>query len=91
MNNVIQTGMNCKINFKSPLMDLSKAEIWALSDYWNSTQFVFDNTTTCYKGIKGKGCGQCQSCIIRNDGFNKWKSNPSYYMKRLKKKFNFFD
>jgi len=89
MNDVIQIGMNYKIKFKSPLINLSKAEIWALSDYWNSTQFVFQNTVTCYKGIKGQGCGKCKSCIIRNDGFNQWKSNPSYYMKKLKEKFNF--
>lgn len=89
MNDVVQIGMNCKINFQSPLINLSKAEIWALSDYWNSTQFILNNTVTCYQGLQGKGCGQCQSCILRNDGFNKWKSNPSYYMKKLKEKFNF--
>lgn len=91
MNDVIKIGMNNNICIKSPLINLNKAEIWALSDYWNSVQFVFDNTVTCYQGIKGIGCSQCQSCIIRNNGFNQWKSNPNYHMKTLKEKFNFFD
>lgn len=91
MNHSIEIGMQYKITFKTPLMNLNKAEIWALSDYWNSIQFVQKYTVTCYKGIKGKGCNQCHSCILRNNGFKKWKSNPSYYMKKLKEKFSFID
>ncbi|CAL4325431.1 7-cyano-7-deazaguanine synthase [Buchnera aphidicola (Protaphis terricola)] len=91
INNAIKIGMNYQINFKTPLMYLSKAEIWALSDYWNSTKFIIDHTVTCYKGIKGNGCGKCKSCFIRYEGLNKWKSNPSYYMKTLKEKFDFFN
>ncbi|CAL4325494.1 7-cyano-7-deazaguanine synthase QueC [Buchnera aphidicola] len=91
MNDVIKIGMNCEIFFKSPLINLNKAEIWALSDYWNSVNFIFNNTVTCYQGIKGIGCRQCQACIIRNNGFNQWKSNPDFYMKTLKEKFNFYN
>ncbi|QCI16703.1 7-cyano-7-deazaguanine synthase QueC [Buchnera aphidicola (Aphis craccivora)] len=91
MNHVVQIGMDCQISFKVPLMNLSKAEIWSLSDYWNSSKFILNHTITCYKGLIANGCGKCQACIIRYEGFNKWKSNPSYYMKKLKEKFNFFD
>ncbi|ALD15406.1 queuosine biosynthesis protein QueC [Buchnera aphidicola (Aphis glycines)] len=91
MNRVIQIGMDYQINFKVPLMNLSKAEIWSLSHYWNLSEFIFNHTVTCYKGLVGNGCGQCKACCIRRDGFDKWKSNPAYYMKKLKKKFNFYD
>lgn len=88
MNRAIQIGMDCQINFKVPLMNLSKAEIWSLSHYWDSSDIIVNHTVTCYQGVIGNGCGQCQACIIRYEGFNKWKSNPSYYMKKIKEKFN---
>lgn len=90
MNNAVQVGMNCKINFKTPLINLNKAEIWALSDYWNSTDLILHNTVTCYNGIKGQGCSQCQACIIRKHGFDKWQSNRSYYMEKIKRKIKLF-
>ncbi|QFQ32285.1 7-cyano-7-deazaguanine synthase QueC [Buchnera aphidicola] len=91
MNRVVQIGMDCQINFKVPLMNLNKAEIWSLSDYWNLSEFVLRHTVTCYQGLIGNGCGQCQACVIRREGFDKWKSNPEYYMTQLKEKFNFYD
>ncbi|QCI16132.1 7-cyano-7-deazaguanine synthase QueC [Buchnera aphidicola] len=86
MNNVINIGMNSNIFFKTPLINLNKAEIWALSDYWNSTDIILNQTVTCYNGFPGKGCGTCRSCILRHKGFNQWKLNYSYYMKSMKTK-----
>lgn len=86
MNHVIQIGMNCNISFITPLMDLEKSEIWALSDYCNITDIILNDTVTCYNGVKGIGCSECKACIIRKKGFEKWKSNPFYYMKSMKRK-----
>lgn len=86
MNNVIKIGMNCNINFITPLINLNKSEIWALSDYWNAIDIILNDTVTCYNGIRGKGCKKCRSCIIRNKGFDEWKLNPSYHISTLKKK-----
>ncbi|QCI22310.1 7-cyano-7-deazaguanine synthase QueC [Buchnera aphidicola] len=86
MNDVIKIGMNCHINFITPLMNLNKSEIWALSDYCNVTDIILTDTVTCYNGIKGIGCSECKSCIIRKKGFDKWKSNRSYYMNNMKRK-----
>lgn len=86
MNNAIQIGMNSDIFFETPLINLNKSEIWALSDYWNATEIILNHTVTCYNGIPGKGCKKCQACILRNKGFNKWKLDPKYYMKSVKEK-----
>ncbi|AHG60361.1 Quec [Buchnera aphidicola str. USDA (Myzus persicae)] len=86
MNNVINIGMNCNIKFLTPLMNLNKSEIWALSDYWNSIDIILNDTVTCYNGIQGKGCNKCQACILRKQGFDKWHLNRSYYMDSIKQK-----
>ncbi|QCI20153.1 MAG: 7-cyano-7-deazaguanine synthase QueC [Buchnera aphidicola (Brevicoryne brassicae)] len=86
MNYVIQIGMNCNISFITPLMNLNKPEIWALSDYCNITDIILNDTVTCYNGIKGIGCSECKSCTIRKKGFDEWKSNRSYYMNSMKTK-----
>jgi 7-cyano-7-deazaguanine synthase len=88
MNNTIKIGMSCNIVFKTPLMNLNKAEIWALSDYWNATDIILNDTVTCYNGILGKGCLECQACIFRKKGFDKWHLNRSYYMQSIKIKMN---
>ncbi|QCI20605.1 7-cyano-7-deazaguanine synthase QueC [Buchnera aphidicola (Brachycaudus cardui)] len=86
INKVIKTGMTCNINFITPLINLSKPEIWALSDYWDAMDIILNDTVTCYNGIKGKGCKKCQACIIRKKGLEEWKLNPLFYMNSLKKK-----
>ncbi len=86
MNNVIQVGMSCNINFQTPLINLNKAEIWALSDYWNATDIILNYTVTCYNGVIGQGCSKCQACILRKKGFDKWKLNRAYYMSNIKRK-----
>ncbi|CAL4326534.1 7-cyano-7-deazaguanine synthase QueC [Buchnera aphidicola] len=86
INKVVRIGINCNINFITPLINLNKSEIWALSDYWNAVDIILNDTVTCYNGIQGQGCKKCRSCIIRKKGFDTWKLNPSYYMETLKKK-----
>ncbi|ANZ22667.1 7-cyano-7-deazaguanine synthase [Buchnera aphidicola (Diuraphis noxia)] len=86
MNHVIRIGMNYNISFMTPLINLNKSEIWALSDYCNIIDVILTDTVTCYNGIKGRGCSKCQACIIRKKGFDKWKENNSYYMKSMKEK-----
>ncbi|QCI21190.1 7-cyano-7-deazaguanine synthase QueC [Buchnera aphidicola (Hyperomyzus lactucae)] len=88
MNNTVKIGMNCNIFFKTPLMNLNKSEIWALSDYWNSTDIILNDTVTCYNGIPGRGCRKCQACILRKRGFDTWQLNRSYYMNSIKMKMN---
>ncbi len=54
----------------TPLMQLTKAESVKLAVEVLGDRFVpiFEQTHTCYAGIKG-GCGKCHACLIRDRGF----------------------
>jgi len=53
------------IKIKTPLLDLSKAEIIKEGIKLN---VPFQNTWSCYQGGK-KACGHCDSCLLRLKGF----------------------
>lgn len=54
------------IQIKTPLLHLSKKEIVILA---NKLKVPFSMTHSCYDPIKGKACGICDSCLLRNKGF----------------------
>ena len=59
-----------KFFIQAPLMHLTKAEtvklaVDCLGDHFEE---VFENTHTCYNGVKG-GCGECAACLLRDKGF----------------------
>ena len=53
----------------TPLMDLTKAETWALAERLGVLDYVRENTLTCYNGVVGRGCGACPSCVLRRRGY----------------------
>ena len=57
-----------------PLIDMSKAEIWAKADRMGILELVRTGTLSCYKGdqtehLWGFGCGECPSCLLRAGGW----------------------
>jgi len=54
-----------EIQIKTPLINLSKAEIIKKGFELNAP---FEKTWSCYKGNK-KACGRCDSCLLRLKGF----------------------
>lgn len=72
LNSAIDLGMDYKIRIETPLMQLNKAETWALADYHNQLDLVRYQTLTCYNGIKGSGCADCDACALRAKGLNKF-------------------
>lgn len=60
--------MDYNFEILTPLMWLSKKEIWVLADRLGVFGYILDNTLTCYEGIPGQGCGECLSCKLRNKG-----------------------
>ncbi|CAL4324438.1 7-cyano-7-deazaguanine synthase QueC [Buchnera aphidicola] len=86
INSSIKLGMSYPFLLKTPLINLNKSEIWALSDFYNQTSLIMHYTLTCYNGIKGKGCDKCKACQIRNTGYKEWKQDKKFFMKSLKSK-----
>ncbi len=54
------------ILIKTPLLHLSKKEIVLLA---NKLKVPFSMTHSCYDPVKGKACGKCDSCLLRQKGF----------------------
>lgn len=52
LNNSIELGMDYKLRIEAPLMQLNKAETWALADHHNQLDLIRYHTLTCYNGIK---------------------------------------
>ena len=80
LNNAIDLGMDYKIRIETPLMWLNKAETWALADYHKQLDLIRYHTLTCYNGIKGSGCANCDACNLRAKGLNEFlgKQNGNY-------------
>ncbi|WP_225639653.1 7-cyano-7-deazaguanine synthase QueC [Candidatus Profftia sp. (ex Adelges kitamiensis)] len=86
LNRAVIIGIGQNIHFKTPLMWLNKAEIWALADYYHKLELINQETMTCYNGIKGVGCGNCQSCYLRSHGLNNYLTNRTLVRTNMKEK-----
>jgi 7-cyano-7-deazaguanine synthase len=58
----------------APLLNLSKAMIWARADALGILEMVRTQTVSCYKGAQeenpwGRGCGECPACELRAAGW----------------------
>ena len=89
LNNAIELGMEYKLKIETPLMWLNKAETWALADYHNQLDLIRDQTLSCYNGLKGSGCGDCDACNLRSKGLLYFMENKTAVMNSLKIKMNY--
>lgn len=86
LNKALELGMKYKLRLETPLMWLNKAETWALADYHNQLELVREQTLTCYNGIMGSGCANCDACNLRAKGLNAYLENKTQVMDSLKSK-----
>ncbi|WP_391560279.1 7-cyano-7-deazaguanine synthase QueC, partial [Robertmurraya sp.] len=86
LNTAVELGMDYKLRIETPLMWLNKAETWALADYYKQLDFIRDNTLSCYNGIKGSGCGNCEACSLRAKGLDAFLKNKSEITRNTKNK-----
>jgi 7-cyano-7-deazaguanine synthase len=86
LNNAIELGMDYKLRIETPLMWLNKAETWGLADYHNQLDLIRHHTLTCYNGIQGSGCADCDACNLRAKGLNEFVTNKTGIMNSLKVK-----
>ena len=80
-----QVTLNLATDFKdqdviihTPLMWLTKAEIFRFADELGCLDLVLTQTLTCYYGKKkknafGMGCGECPACLLRKKGFKEYE------------------
>jgi 7-cyano-7-deazaguanine synthase len=76
---VSNLGSNSDINIITPLMFLDKVETFKLADDLGILDKIINLTNTCYNGNRnvlnewGWGCGECPACLLRKEGFKKYK------------------
>ena len=80
----LNLGMDRRFRVETPLMWLDKAATWALAESLGGTalvDIVLEDTHTCYLGRRdtlhewGYGCGECPACVLRKNGFGKWRDS----------------
>ena len=74
LNVTLNLSMDYQFEIITPLMWIDKAETWKLADDLGVLDIVKNETLTCYNGIIGNGCGHCPSCILRKNGYIKFKN-----------------
>ena len=54
----------------TPLVTMTKVDTMALADQLGLLDFLIEHTVSCYHGLKGRGCGTCPACTLRNEGID---------------------
>jgi len=76
-NQTLNLAMDYPFTIHTPLIHLTKREIWALADELGFLDYVAKETLTCYNGIVGPGCGECPSCRLRSRGYEAYMRSRS--------------
>ncbi|MGA8164954.1 MAG: 7-cyano-7-deazaguanine synthase QueC [Waddliaceae bacterium] len=53
---------------RTPLVNMSKKETMELAHRLGILEFLWEETISCYEGIRGSGCLMCPACQLRNEG-----------------------
>lgn len=72
LNTTLNLAMDYTFCVETPLMWIDKADTWKLADDLGGLNMVRDKTLTCYNGIRGEGCGNCPSCKLRKEGYERF-------------------
>ena len=81
MQQALNLGMAQDFSVETPLMQLTKAETWALAEALGGqplVEIILEHSHTCYLGERGVrhdwgyGCGECPACRLRAQGWAEW-------------------
>jgi 7-cyano-7-deazaguanine synthase len=81
MATALSLGLDKPVVIETPLMALTKAETWALTDRIGGAalvELIIEASHTCYRGDRthrhawGYGCGDCPACELRAAGHAEW-------------------
>nr|WP_295078195.1 7-cyano-7-deazaguanine synthase QueC [uncultured Roseateles sp.] len=82
----LSLGLDTPMTIETPLMFLTKAQTWALSEQLGGAalnELIVDHTHTCYLGERtqrhawGYGCGSCPACELRARGHAEFLSGSA--------------
>ncbi len=74
----LNMGSESNIEFKYPLINLSKSETFEMAKDEGILDLVIEESHTCYNGDRslkhdwGYGCGNCPACVLRKKGWNEY-------------------
>jgi len=74
-NATLNLAMDYTFHIRTPLMSMTKAQVWALADDLGILDTVVQHTLTCYNGIPGRGCAACPACILRQRGYDEYEKS----------------
>ena len=83
MQAALNLGMEQHFSIETPLMQLTKAQTWAMAKTLGGERLVdliLEETHTCYLGERdrrhawGYGCGTCPACELRQGGYEDWNA-----------------
>lgn len=81
MARTLNLGMAQDFVIETPLMQITKAETWALAKGLGGealVELILEASHTCYLGVRdvrhpwGYGCGTCPACELRARGWEGW-------------------
>lgn len=72
LNVTLNLAMEYNFVIHTPLMWLTKADTWEMADKLGVLDTIYNETLTCYNGIKGTGCGHCPACYLRKKGYDEF-------------------
>lgn len=78
----LNSGSEANVAWRAPLLDMTKAETFALAQDLGVLQLIVGDTVTCYEGKHatalpgggGMGCGNCPACELRMKGWAEFNS-----------------
>lgn len=74
----LSLATDSSVKIHTPLMNLTKAQTFALAQELNGLDLVLEESHTCYQGDRshkhawGYGCGTCPACELRKKGFEEY-------------------
>ena len=86
MERAINLGMEAAFAIDTPLMQLTKAETWAMARNLGGEpliDLILEHSHTCYRGERatrhawGYGCGDCPACELRARGWDEWRQTAA--------------
>jgi len=78
LEHALNIGSESNITFEYPLINLTKAQTFELSQKEGVLDIVLEESHTCYNGnrtlkhVWGYGCGDCPACVLRQKGWEEY-------------------
>lgn len=81
----VNLGMNSRLVIDTPLMWIDKAQTWEMAQRIGGpalVEIIRKQSHSCYAGVRtkesawGHGCGECDACKLRANGWNSFAAKP---------------